>query len=106
MLTQPQIHGLRWAILRTVLVGGQRLGATDRMILDAARGSYLGVTRRIIRDEIAYLEKRKLVDVESSEVEAWRVTLTRLGRDLCDYVVDCDPGIARPPKMDREDFDE
>ena len=102
MLSQLQIEGLRWGILRTVMVGGQRLGATDQMILDAARGSYLGVTKKIVRDEISYLAKRKLVDIEYSEIASWRITLTRHGRDLVDYEVECDAGISRPTKVEHD----
>ncbi len=102
MLTDPHIRGWRWTILRTLMVGGH-LGATDRMCLDVARAEFLGVTRQALRDEIAYLESRGLVAVERSEVEAWRVTLTRAGRDVVDYTVDCEPGIARPPRPRPDD---
>ena len=102
MLSQAHIAGLRWALLRTVMVGGH-VGATDRMCLDVARAEYLSVTRKAIRDELAYLETRKLVEIQRSEVEAWRVTLTRAGRDLVDYTTDCEPGIARPPRLAPDD---
>ena len=99
MLSDAMLRGLRWTILRTVMVGGHP-GATDRMILDVARAEYLAVTRRELRDEIAYLEARKLLAVERSEVQAWRATLTRDGRDVVDYTVGCEPGIARPPRLE------
>ena len=102
MLAHAQTAGLRWTLLRTVMVGGHA-GATDRMCLDVARSEYLGVTRRVLRDELAYLETRKLVEIARSEVEAWRVTPTRHGRDLVDYTTECEPGIARPPRLAADD---
>lgn len=98
-LTPSQVSGLRWTILRTVMVGGH-LGATDRMALDVARAEYIGVGISRVRAELDYLEARKLVTLERSEVQAWRVRLTRYGRDVVDYQVDVCPGITRPPRLD------
>lgn len=102
MIDPKHLPGLRWAILRTVMVGGH-LGATETMVLDVARAEYLTMERGALRDEIAYLESRNLVVVERSEVQPWRLTLTRYGRDLVDYTCDVAPGIARPPRPGRED---
>ena len=99
-LSPRQIAGLRWAILRTVMVGGY-LGATDAMAVNVARAEYLGVTTQDVRNELDYLESRKLVTLERSEIEPWRVKLTRYGRDVVDYQVDVEPGIDRPPFIDR-----
>lgn len=98
MMDATYLPALRWTILRTIMVGGH-LGATDRMALEVARAEFLGVERRDLRDEIAYLEARKLVSVERSEVQAWRITLTRYGRDVVDYTCHVAPGIARPPRV-------
>lgn len=91
------IAGLRWAILRTIRVGGH-LGATDAMIREAVRSEYPFTDTVIVRNELAYLESRKLVVVHRSELEAWRAELARFGRDIVDYQVPCDPGISRPPR--------
>lgn len=99
-LTQAHIAGLRWTILRTLMVGGH-IGATDRMCLDVARAEYIGVSIDRVRTELDYLEARKLIEIERSEIYAWRAKLTRHGRDLVDYEVDVEPGIARPPLLDR-----
>ncbi len=99
-LTPQQIAGLRWTVLRTVMVGGY-LGATDAMCLNVARAEYLGVTSQDVRNEIDYLEARKLVTTERSEIAPWRVKLTRYGRDVVDYQADVEPGIDRPPFIGR-----
>ncbi len=99
-LTQTHVAALRWTILRTLKVGGH-LGATEKMCLDVARGEYLGVTADRVRTEFDYLESRGLIRIERSEVRAWRAKLTRHGRDVVDYEVDVEPGITRPPFVDR-----
>ncbi len=99
-MTQIHIAGLRWTILRTLMVGGH-IGATDQMCLDVARAEYLGVTIERVRTELDYLAERKLVEIEKSELRAWRAKLTRHGRDVVDYEIDVAPGIDRPPFLDR-----
>ena len=99
ILDQAHIAALRWTILRTLNIAGH-LGATDKMCLDVARAEYLGVTEDRIRTELDYLESRKLIEIEKSEIRAWRAKLTRHGRDVVDYEVDVEPGITRPPFLD------
>ena len=89
------LPGIRWEILRTLHVGG-RLGATETMCQRVVDAAYLGITSDQMRDQLHYLEERKLVKIQRSEIEDWRMTLTRQGTDLVEYRVDCEPGIARP----------
>ncbi len=98
-IDEKYLPAIRWAMLRTCRVGGH-LGATEAMIKEVVAADYLGVDRMFVRDQLDYLAKRKLVEIERSEVEAWRVTLTRYGYDVADYQVDCEPGIRRPPRLD------
>lgn len=88
----------RWSVLRTIHVGGH-LGATETMVREVVRAEYLGVTTNFVRDQLDYLEKRKLIALERSEIHPWRATLTRYGYDVCEYQVDCEPGISRPPRI-------
>ena len=87
----------RWVILIAVGAGGH-LGATEDMILAALRPSWLDVHRGWVRDELTYLETRRLVEIERHPIKPWRVTLTRHGYDIVDYTVDCEPGIERSSK--------
>ena len=98
-MSQQHISSLRWSILRTIMVGGH-LGATEEMCLSVGRSEFIGVTKMRIRTEMDYLENRKLIELEKSEVRPWRATLTRSGRDVVDYEVDVEPGITRPPFLD------
>lgn len=87
----------RWVMLVAVNAGGH-LGTTEDMILAALRPSWLDVHRGWVRDELAYLETRQLVEIERHPIKPWRATLTRHGHDIVDYTVDCEPGIERPCK--------
>ena len=91
----------RWAILRTLRVGGH-LGATETMVREVLVSDYLGITKHWIRDQLSYLESRELIIIERSEVRAWRAQLTRHGHDIVDYQVDCEAGVERPPRMPRD----
>lgn len=97
-LSQAHIAGLRWTILRTLMVGGH-IGATDKMCLDVGRAEYIGVGLNRIRTELDYLESRKLVEIKRSDVHPWRAKLTRHGRDFVDHEVEAEPGITRPPPL-------
>ena len=101
LIDEKLLPSARWAILRTLRVGGH-LGATETMIREVLVTDYLGITARWIRDQLAYLESRKLIAIERSEIEAWRATLTRHGSDIVDYQVDVCPGIRRPPRLPQE----
>ena len=90
-------ESLRWIILRTTLVGGH-LGVTEDMVLPVARSSWLGTAREDLRNEIDYLERRRLITTERPPLKPWRIRLTRHGTDVVEYTVDCDPGISRPEK--------
>ncbi len=98
-MRQAHIAALRWTILRTMKVGGH-LGATEKMCLDVARAEYIGVTAERVRTEFDYLEARGLIEIERSDIRAWRAKLTRPGRDVVDYEVEVEPGITRPPFLD------
>ena len=99
-LSEAMLPGLRWSLLRTIRVGGH-LGATETMCHDVVVAEYLGATKRDIRDQLHYLETRKLVTIGRSEIEPWRATLTRYGYDVADYQVACEAGIRRPARPDR-----
>ena len=90
-------EGGRWTALSAIDAGGH-MGATEDMIMAAIVPSWLGVHRDWLRDQLHYLESRDLIEIERHEIKPWRATLTRHGKDIVDYVVDCEPGISRPRK--------
>lgn len=97
-VSDEMLPAVRWSMLCTMHVGGY-LGATEVMIREVVNAEYLGVTREFIRTQLTYLAKRKLVDLERSEVRPWRATLSRYGHDVVEYQRDCEPGVSRPPRL-------
>ena len=93
------LPGMRWSVLRTIHVGGH-LGATEIMVREVLAAEFIGVTREIVRDQLDYLEKRKLIELERSEIHPWRASLTRYGYDIAEYQRDVEPGISRPPRVE------
>ncbi len=96
-MEHTRLESGRWEMLRVMHVAGH-LGATETMMLSTLRAMWMQTTREWIRDQLAYLEDRKLVKVERHEIKEWCSTLTRHGVDVATYTVDCEPGISRPRK--------
>lgn len=87
----------RWELLRVMNVAGH-LGATETMMFHTLVAMWPDINRDWIRNQLDYLENRKLIELEKHELKDWRAKLSRHGWDITSYVVDCEPGIARPPK--------
>lgn len=94
------LPAIRWDILRTCRVAGYA-GATENMIREVIRVGWVNATQKTIRDELHYLESRKLIEIEKSDIHPWRLKLTRYGYDVADYQVECEKGIDRPLPIDR-----
>ncbi len=92
----PFLLSVRWVMLRAV-GAGSGLGVSDAMCHDVVRAAYAQADMDLIRRELDYLEAAGLVSLARSEVDPWRATLTREGRDVVDYTTDAPQGIARPP---------
>ena len=98
-IDEALLPGMRWSVLRTIHVGGH-LGATEAMVREVLAAEFIGTTREGVRDQLDYLAKRKLIELERSEVRPWRATLTRYGYDVAEYQRDVEPGISRPPRVE------
>ena len=92
-----RLEGARWQILQACHIGGH-VGVTETMLVHTLSSIFAAITRQWVRDQLAYLESRRLVDLQRHDIHDWRVTLTRHGWDVATYVVECEPGIARPVK--------
>lgn len=88
---------LRWLILST-LNAARPIGANEYLILSVVRDVIPDVTGRDLRRELDYLEERRLARITAKESPTWMADLTRDGIDVVEYTVECEPGIARPPK--------
>ena len=99
-MKKPELQKLesgRWEVMRVLDVSGH-LGANETVIYHTLVAIWHDVNRQWIRDQLAYLESRKLIEVERHEIKDWSAKLTHHGWDITKYVVECLPGIARPPK--------
>ena len=88
---------MRWTIILT-LNNARPIGASETLVLSVVQAISPDATQVEVRRELDYLEERQLVKIQRSPSGHWSAELTRDGVDLAEYTVDCDPGIARPPK--------
>lgn len=87
----------RWVLL-LALNNARPFGAFEAILLGVVQGVYPDATPLEVRRELDYLATRSLLKIEKSPSGPWRASLTRLGVDIAEYTVDCEPGIARPAK--------
>lgn len=88
---------MRWNIILT-LNNAQPMGTSEEIVLSVVQAISPDSTQVEMRRELDYLEKRELVKTHREPHGHWHAELTRIGVDLAEYTVDCDPGIARPVK--------
>ena len=90
-------EGMRWHLINT-LNKARPYTSSEVFLLDVMRGIYPDVTALELRQQLEYLQDRKLLDLTKQPSGMWFADLTRLGVDLAEYTIDCQPGIARPDK--------
>lgn len=96
-LERAQREELRWRVLKT-LDAGRPLPVSETIILRTLQDIRLPVTPNGLRRELDYLADRELIAIDGRNSPVWLAELTRVGVDVVEYTVDCDPGIARPRK--------
>lgn len=90
-------ESLRWLIILT-LNTARPIGAYEGPILSVAQSEYPDASPLELRRELDYLADRELVKLEKQPSGKWFADLTRIGTDLAEYTIPCEPGIARPEK--------
>lgn len=92
---------LRWLIL-LALNYAQPVGANKTIIVSTLGPVMLDLSHLEIHQNLTYLVKHGLITVLSpdSPQAQWVYKLTRLGVDVVEYNIGCEPGIARPDKED------
>ncbi|GAB3452055.1 hypothetical protein GCM10027396_28400 [Insolitispirillum peregrinum] len=88
-------ESLRWLIL-LAYYNARPVDLVEAVVLATAQGVYPDASVLEVRREIDYLADRQLVEVRKDPAGPWWGNLTRLGTDVVEYTVDCQPGIARP----------
>ncbi|XXQ69030.1 hypothetical protein ACKLNO_03995 [Neisseriaceae bacterium B1] len=90
-------EGMRWHLINT-LNKARPYTSSEVFLLDVMRGIYPDVTALELRQQLEYLQDRKLVDLNKQPSGMWFADLNRLGVDIAEYTIDCQAGIARPEK--------
>ncbi|WP_423973787.1 hypothetical protein [Kingella oralis] len=90
-------EGMRWHIINT-LNKARPYTSSEVFLLDVMRGIYPDATALELRQQLDYLKDRRLVELVKQPSGMWFADLNRLGVDIAEYTIDCEAGIARPPK--------
>lgn len=86
---------IRWFLLTSLNIS-RPMGMYTEALLPIVQATYVDATHQEVRRELDYLEDRELVVIQRDGMERWYSQLTRLGVDVVEYTVVCEPGIARP----------
>lgn len=86
----------RWRILKILDTAGAA-GASVALVEQALSDAELLVTRGELLQELDYLEGSGLIACEKESGIPTSVKLRPWGMDIVQYMVECPPGIARPP---------
>ncbi|MDO8933597.1 MAG: hypothetical protein Q7U97_14480 [Rhodocyclaceae bacterium] len=90
-------EGLRWNLLKLLHMAAPYT-SNEALMLDTMRGIYPDTSQDEVRKQLDYLFDRKLIDLVKTPAGSWFADIGRFGTDIVEYTVDCDPGIARPPR--------
>ena len=90
-------EGMRWHLINT-LNKARPYTSSEVFLLDVMRGIYPDATALELRRELDYLADRRLVELVKQPSGMWFADLNRLGVDIAEYTIECEAGIARPPK--------
>lgn len=99
MIDQARVRreSLRWYLL-LALNNARPEDLSEGPIQMTMQSIYPDVTAIEVRRELDYLADRELVTLRKEPSGRWWGGLTRIGVDLAEYTIDCEPGIARPAK--------
>ena len=89
---------VRWQLLRCLHVTAPQ-GMNAQVMRPIIAATFVDVTDAEIQRQLDYLQERELITVTNDPLGAVVAKLGRHGFDVVEYTVDCDPGIARPPKV-------
>jgi len=90
-------ESMRWMIILT-LYNARPVGAYEELVLVTVQAIYPDATALEVRRALDYLGDRALITLTKEPGGRWFADLNRDGTDVAEYTVDCEPGIARPPK--------
>lgn len=86
---------IRWYLLVALNVS-RPAGCGTTVLVSVMQANYPDATEHEIRRELDYLLDRQLITIDKRPDGRWHCELNRLGVDLVEYTIPCEPGIARP----------
>lgn len=89
---------VRWQLLRCLHVTAPQ-GMNAQVMRPIIAATFVDVTDAEIQRQLDYLRERELIALSTDPLGAVVAKLGRHGFDVVEYTVDCEPGIARPPKV-------
>ena len=90
-------EGMRWHLINT-LNKARPYTSSEVFLLDVMRGIYPDATAMELRQQLDYLKDRRLLVLTKQPSGMLFADLNRLGVDIAEYTIECEAGIARPPK--------
>lgn len=90
-------EALRWHLIQA-LYFARPSELCEEVIQTTMRDIVPDVSPLEVRQQLDYLSDRELVKLRKEPSGRWWGDLTRIGTDLAEYTIDCEPGIARPAK--------
>ena len=90
-------EGMRWHLINT-LNKARPYTSSEVFLLDVMRGIYPDATAMELRQQLDYLKDRRLLVLTKQPSGMWFADFNRLGVDIAEYTIECEAGIARPPK--------
>lgn len=96
-IEQARREEARWRVL-VGLNAGRPYPVSESVLFRLLHDVNLPISPHDLRVELDYLEERGLLKIGGRDSATWSAELTRYGIDIVEYTIDCDPGIARPPK--------
>ena len=89
---------MRWRIIQALNIG-RPAPLSEDTLMQCVSGGDMPLQPHDLRVELDYLETRKLIEISGRGTQPqWDSRLTRYGMDLAEYAIECESGIARPPK--------
>ncbi|WP_105900442.1 hypothetical protein, partial [Haemophilus influenzae] len=77
MMEKARREGMRWQLLN-VLHKAMPYTTSEQFLLDVIRGIYPNVTALEIRQQLEYLQDRKLISIDKQPHGVWSVSYTHL----------------------------
>ena len=90
-------ESLRWYLI-LALHNASPSEICEEVVQNTMRAIYPDTTPLEVRKQLDYLAHRELVLLRKEPGGRWWAGLTRIGTDIAEYTIDCEPGIARPEK--------